>query len=169
MRQNAAVSPVIGAILMLVLTIIIAAIASSFAGGLMETKSKPPAVTLEAEYFISGNLSLVHIAGEPIPLSQISLRLTPSQTFGIDAARHSRTIDKTMFQNEKGFWDEEITVMQVGERHWISSTDIATALDSSESDPKYRVKSDDSVGKTFYLEVYYDRTLIAKLEVLIRA
>jgi FlaG/FlaF family flagellin (archaellin) len=168
MKQNTAVSPVIGAILMIVLTVIIAAIASSFAGGMMETKTKPPSVTLEAEFSVSGNLSLVHIAGDPIALSQVSLQLTPSQTFGIDAAGHSRTIDKKTFQNDDGFWNEEVTVMRVGERHWIAKEKVEAALDSSETDQKYKVKDDNSAGKTFYLEVYYDRSLIAKPEVLIR-
>jgi FlaG/FlaF family flagellin (archaellin) len=167
MKEDAAVSPVIGAILMIVLTIIIAAIASSFAGGMVETKSKLPIVTLEAEYFIDGDLSLTHIAGDPIPLSQISLQLTPSQTFDADGARHSRVIDKRKFQDANGKNWGEITVMQVGDRHRIVNADLSV-LDLGVTDPKYQVTVPESRGNTFYLEIYYDRSLIAKPEVLIR-
>jgi FlaG/FlaF family flagellin (archaellin) len=167
MKKDAAVSPVIGAILMIVLTIIIAAVASSFAGGMVETKSKLPIVTLEAEYFIDGDLSLTHIAGDSIPLSQISLQLTPSQTFDADAARYSRAIDKTNVQDANGKNWGEIAVMQVGDRHRIANANLGV-LDDGVVNTNYQVTVPASRGKTFYLEVYYDRSLIAKPEVLIR-
>ena len=167
MKQDAAVSPVIGSILMIVLTLIVAGIASSLAGGLVETKGKPPFVTLEAEYSLSGDLSLIHIAGDPVPLSQISLRLTPSKTFGIDAIKHSRALDKTKFQNIDGDKWGNITIMQVGDRHFIPYAE-RSVLDAGETNPAYQVLSSD-VGQTFYLEVYYENNLIAKPEVLIRS
>lgn len=48
-KENA-VSPVVGVMLMLVVTIIIAALVSSFAGGLGTTTEKTPLVTFTAEY-----------------------------------------------------------------------------------------------------------------------
>ena len=42
-----AVSPVIGVLLMLTLTLIITAIANSYDGGLIETEPKAPSVTLQ--------------------------------------------------------------------------------------------------------------------------
>ncbi|MDD1728304.1 MAG: type IV pilin N-terminal domain-containing protein [Methanospirillum sp.] len=45
--HDEAVSPVIGVLLMLTLTLIIAAIVNSYAGGLMETESKAPSVTMQ--------------------------------------------------------------------------------------------------------------------------
>mgnify|MGYP001347233512 CR=1 FL=1 len=49
---NDAVSPVIGVLLMLVVTIIIAAIVSAFAGGLSSDESKAPQASLEARVLI---------------------------------------------------------------------------------------------------------------------
>lgn len=168
MKSDAAVSPVIGAILMIVLTLIVAAVVSSFAGGLVETKGKCPVMRLEAEFQQTEGLFLTHLAGDPMPLSQISLRLTPSQTFGSDAIKHSRKVEKTYFQDRNGKKWGEITVMQVGDRHVIPNTDIILALDDG-VDLAYQVAVPASAGKTFYLEIYYENTLIAKPEVLIKA
>jgi FlaG/FlaF family flagellin (archaellin) len=168
MDRNATVSPVIGSILMIVLTLIVAAIVGSFTGGIVETKGKLPSVRLEVEFSQTGNLSMVHTAGDPIPLSQISLQLTPSQTFGSDAIKHSRTIDKTKFQDKMGVPWGDIAVMQVGDRHHIAQVDIAV-LDAGETDVHYKVTDSTNIGRTFYLEIYYENTLIAKPEVLIKA
>ena len=52
--QESAVSPVVGVLLMLTLTLIIAAIVNSYAGGLMETETKAPTVTLQVKYYQDG-------------------------------------------------------------------------------------------------------------------
>ena len=50
MDNDAEVPPVIGSILMIVLALIVASTSSSFAGGMVEIKDKPPSVTLGTEY-----------------------------------------------------------------------------------------------------------------------
>lgn len=52
-RENA-VSPVIGVLLMLVVTIIIAAVVSGFVGGIVTTDSKAPQMSMDAEIINSG-------------------------------------------------------------------------------------------------------------------
>ena len=59
MATDSGVSPVIGVLLMLTLTLIIAAIVNSFAGGLMDTKEKLPSATLQASFYQS------HLGGCP--------------------------------------------------------------------------------------------------------
>lgn len=54
--RDAAVSPVIGVMLMLVVTIIIAALVSSFAGGLGTTKDAMPTVTFDADLSVADGL-----------------------------------------------------------------------------------------------------------------
>jgi archaeal type IV pilus assembly protein PilA len=54
-RIDSAVSPVIGVLLMLVVTIIIAAVVSGFAGGLAAGQSKPPVATLDVQIHASEN------------------------------------------------------------------------------------------------------------------
>ncbi|OPX69503.1 MAG: hypothetical protein A4E37_00353 [Methanoregulaceae archaeon PtaB.Bin056] len=52
--RESAVSPVVGVMLMLVVTIIIAAVVSAFAGGLSSDQSKTPQVSLKASTVIEG-------------------------------------------------------------------------------------------------------------------
>jgi len=57
-KQNEhAVSPVVGVMLMLVVTIIIAAVVSAFAGGLAAGKEKAPQVSLETHIKLTGGMS----------------------------------------------------------------------------------------------------------------
>ncbi len=56
--RDAAVSPVIGVMLMLVVTIIIAAVVSSFAGGLGTTKDATPTVTFKADLSVADGLTI---------------------------------------------------------------------------------------------------------------
>ncbi len=55
LQHNEAVSPVVGVMLMLVVTIIIAAVVSGFAGGLASTQQKAPAASFECRISNSGS------------------------------------------------------------------------------------------------------------------
>ena len=68
MRDDA-VSPVIGVMLMLTITIIIAAVLMAFAGGMADTKPATPSVDLSAEFVKSGSdivLLLSHDGGDAL-------------------------------------------------------------------------------------------------------
>lgn len=68
--KESAVSPVIGIMLMLIVTVILAAIISGYVGGMSETKSKPPQLILQTD-LVKGdcvNVSMNVISGgEGIP------------------------------------------------------------------------------------------------------
>jgi len=81
MNADSAVSPVIGVLLMLVVTIIIAAVVSGFAGGIVAGQSKPPVATLDVQITALGNyggmgsygsgyytqgMVIKHLSGDPI-------------------------------------------------------------------------------------------------------
>jgi FlaG/FlaF family flagellin (archaellin) len=79
MKQNKrsvhehAVSPVVGVMLMLVVTIIIAAVVSAFSGGLTAGKEKAPQASLETHIQLNGGMSgtdpsmiIKHLGGDPI-------------------------------------------------------------------------------------------------------
>lgn len=75
MKQDDAVSPVIGVMLMLVVTIIIAALVSAFAGGLATTNEAPPTVTFDVD-FSKGTGMLITCTGSSgaiLKTSDISL------------------------------------------------------------------------------------------------
>ena len=67
--KDDAVSPVIGVMLMLSITIIIAAVLMAFAGGMADTKPSTPSVDLSAEFVKSGEdivLRLSHNGGDTL-------------------------------------------------------------------------------------------------------
>ena len=74
--KDDAVSPVIGVMLMLSITIIIAAILMAFAGGMADTKPATPSVDLSAEFVKSGEgivLRLSHNGGDALNPKDIKL------------------------------------------------------------------------------------------------
>ncbi|MFA5294816.1 MAG: type IV pilin N-terminal domain-containing protein [Methanoregulaceae archaeon] len=80
-RKEDAVSPVVGVMLMLVVTIIIAAIVSGFAGGLAGGTEKAPqaAIDVKIEYGDAGMgsmewvMSFEHLGGDPILTKDLAL------------------------------------------------------------------------------------------------
>jgi archaeal type IV pilus assembly protein PilA len=77
-NQDSAVSPVVGVMLMLVVTIIIAAVVSAFAGGLGGSQTKTPQATIVAdEFHVGGTYDLTNQTtgfgkGVPAPLTPSS-------------------------------------------------------------------------------------------------
>lgn len=73
-RKDDAVSPVIGVMLMLVVTIIIAAVITGFATDLSKDSEKTPTAFFEAQY-ADDKFTLKHKGGDPIPLKDLQLVL----------------------------------------------------------------------------------------------
>lgn len=76
--KEQAVSPVIGIMLMLIITVILAAIISGYVGGMSETKSKPPQLVLQTDAWKSSsnliNVSMSVIsAGDGIPTRDLKI------------------------------------------------------------------------------------------------
>jgi archaeal type IV pilus assembly protein PilA len=105
MKNESAVSPVVGIMLMLVVTIIIAAIVSAFAGGAVSGTSKVPQATIQGTYSQSTGMTISHTGGDAIPLSTTKVLVRPSSSFGADAARYSWTVNKSyIFANATQTW-----------------------------------------------------------------
>lgn len=77
-----AVSPVVGVMLMLVVTIIIAAVVSAFSGGLVKSTDKAPQLTISGEYSISEGLSISHDGGDPVGTRTTFINLLNGKSFG---------------------------------------------------------------------------------------
>lgn len=77
--QEHAVSPVVGVMLMLVVTIIIAAVVSAFAGGMATGKEKAPQVSLETHIQLTTGMAgapsiiIKHMGGDPINTKNIKI------------------------------------------------------------------------------------------------
>jgi FlaG/FlaF family flagellin (archaellin) len=171
MEKNNAVSPVIGVLLMLTLTLIIAAIVNSYAGGLVETENKAPAATLQVSYhqeLTENALEIRHISGDSIPTSSVKLMIRPSETFGNGATTQLTPIDKSYITNISDSsltWDSGISVFRPGDIAGISRDHLNSMQGSVQQ--QYWLANSSNAGKTFFLEMYYQKSLISKNEVLI--
>jgi archaeal type IV pilus assembly protein PilA len=170
-QKNTAVSPVIGVLLMLTLTLIIAAIVNSYAGGLINTEPKAPSATIQVTYSQTNGMEIRHVSGDPIPTSIIKLMVVPSETFGRNASRYSSEINKSYITNDiaNQTWNGIITSMRPGDVFHISKQNLSYL--QNVEDKNYWFNSSppdiDNRGKTFFFEVIYKNTMISRCEVLI--
>ena len=81
-NSDEAVSPVIGILLMLVVTIIIAAVVSGFAGSLVQGQAKVPQAQISGKLSVSDGFSFKHNGGDPLTTSKINVIIRDSDQFG---------------------------------------------------------------------------------------
>ena len=79
-RYRKGVSPVVGVMLMLVVTVILAAVVNSFAGGLAGTQEKAPAAAFETTIYKSPSpylgcqmVEIKYLSGEPLDTSKLKI------------------------------------------------------------------------------------------------
>jgi flagellin-like protein len=82
MKKDNAVSPVIGVLLMLVVTIIIAAVVAAFTGGLTGETKKSPQIALSADYSQTGGLKIFHDGGDNVLTPSTKIFVGPTADFG---------------------------------------------------------------------------------------
>jgi len=73
-KDRKGVSPVVGVMLMLVATVILAAVVSSFAGSLSSEETKAPQLAISAEAKYKDSIIVHHESGDPIYLGSIEVR-----------------------------------------------------------------------------------------------
>jgi len=76
---DSAVSPVIGIMLMLIITVVLAAIISGYVGGMSDTKSRPPQLVMQTEVTKGNSVNVsmnIISAGEGIPTRDLKLITT---------------------------------------------------------------------------------------------
>ena len=69
-----AVSPVVGVMLMLVVTLIIAGVVSAFGGGLVSTTSATPQASISSSLTFNDVLKVQHNGGESIPTTSMDIK-----------------------------------------------------------------------------------------------
>ena len=105
MKQHTdnAVSPVVGVMLMLVVTIIIAAVVSGFSGGLVKTQTKVPQATITSTFSVTSGLAITHAGGDPIPTSGIIIQTEDGPSFGPNLEAVSiNAINMSLLTNSAG-------------------------------------------------------------------
>lgn len=92
MKSSDAVSPVVGVMLMLVVTVIIAAVVSAFSGGLVGDQSKVPQATIKGTFSITDGMQILHLGGDPLPMHQLVFTIWDGPTFGPDVEKVTRQV-----------------------------------------------------------------------------
>ena len=129
--KDDAVSPVIGVMLMLSITIIIAAVLMAFAGGMADTKPATPSVDLSAEFVKSGEgivLRLSHNGGDA--LNPKDIRVTAYVT--TETASGEQLIIKDIIGDDNA-WNagESITLDAEKTKSLLGLTDVTEAAEKS--------------------------------------
>jgi len=106
-KNDSAVSPVIGVMLMLVVVIIIAAVVSGFAGGLVSGTKKTPQATISAQFSQTDGMEIFHNGGDPLNVQEITLVVKPTGSFG---------------NYEHLSWIVNKSVIHSGGKDWVNSS-----------------------------------------------
>ncbi|MBQ3717840.1 MAG: type IV pilin N-terminal domain-containing protein [Methanomicrobium sp.] len=184
--NNEAVSPVVGVMLMLVVTIIVAAVVSAFAGGLTESTSKAPQVSLKATYSQTDGLAISHQGGDTIGTIDTVVIARLSDTFG-DASHMAWTLNASTIVCKRGSTVGTSFNSSTKEGAWLTNGGMSGVKsfapgDNAYIEPPYHTNElmqpgagrvykfddPDNIGKTFWLE-FADKSgkTFAKTEVKI--
>ena len=131
-----AVSPVVGVMLMLVVTIIIAAVVSGFAGGVMDSQGVAPQATIKGSYSIADGLTLRHTGGDPLPMHDINIIMWDGPTFGEDVEIISKqVVNMSLFRTaeKEQIYDESdgtyaVTSLKAGDALYIDRNNCTPDL-----------------------------------------
>lgn len=179
-RNEDAVSPVVGVMLMLVVVIIIAAIVSAFAGGAVSGVKKAPQATVAGKFSISNGFEIAHSGGDTIALQNARFVIRDGATFGSDLEQKTADIlNMSIMQNTRtgnfildnnGGYAE--TAFIPGDTLLISGANTTCGslqpIVNSTGSTNLCLNNATNVGKTFWLELS-DKSgnLISRSEVTI--
>lgn len=178
-----AVSLVIGVMLMLVVTIIIAAVVSAFAGGLGTSQTNAPQATVTASYSQSEGMTIYHNGGDTLSGGEFKILLTPSKNWDIVGDQYTNVIDQSLISNGNGtYWFLTGNVRTSGKRVVnrfapgdVAFIDVNNCLTEKllpnmmQGNSNYGINQSKYIGLSFFLKfVTTDGKQIAITEVPIR-
>ncbi len=175
-QQETGVSPVIGVMLMLVVTIIIAAVVSAFSGGLTSGTQKAPQANIQATYSQSGGLTIQHLGGDPIGMRTVNILMRPSQSWGSDY--QSATVNKSLVFNpitgqqllkSSGVYGTDMAVLKPGDIWYISAANCEgpTLFGTGYSSYTW-LNTSVNLGRTYVVELHdMNGGMVAKSEFVI--
>jgi len=175
-QRDDAVSPVVGVMLMLVVTVIIAAVVSAFAGGMGSGTEKLQQVQIRATYSQADGMTIEHLGGDAIATISTNVIIRPSKTFG--NAEHMRwVVNKTSITDADGNpWLAASGVTSAkafrpGETHYILPPYHSSTFLQPGASPTYQFDNTDKdqVGRTFFVEFVDDAgRVFGRTEVVIK-
>jgi FlaG/FlaF family flagellin (archaellin) len=180
-RRDDAVSPVVGIMLMLVVTIIIAAVVSGFAGGLASGTDKGPQASISASFSQVSGLVMTHTGGDNLLTTDLQVIIRKSDEFGSAQAAIKpiiveksaiRTIDGVYWVGENGILNATSLSWQPGDSMFVVHDDLEAsgiATNDYGGDITSSVMNEDNIGKTIKLEIYTkDGKMIASTSMVVR-
>jgi len=157
-KNEQAVSPVVGVMLMLVVTIIIAALVSAFSGGAVSGNEKAPQAMIQATYSQTYGMIISHSGGEAIPVASTKVIVKPSRAFGEDASRYSWSVNKSrIFANTSQTWATSRAFV-AGDTVSISAANLSYVqqrpdlITSDANDPLLGFANPNNLGLSFELQ-----------------
>ena len=191
-KKEDAVSPIVGVMLMLVATIIVAAIVAAFAGGLAAETDASPNIIISGTYSQTDGLLLKHLSGDSV--SGVDIYVRPDQGFSTSYYKLSWKAGEIA---ENDVWNagdiKEIAAKDIQKEtdgapnSYYSSTTTPYLDISKNSDGYYKSTNHDgqsnvfgfnfkgneekstAVGKTMIVELHKDGRIIASTPVKIMA
>jgi len=151
-HKESAVSPVVGVMLMLVVTIIIAAVVSAFAGSTAQTTKQAPQAVIQGTLYVNGSspnnlIVLTHKGGDELATAKVQILIKKGDEFtmwGSQLSSGSNVLNKSLIYNSAG-------------TYWMNSTNGGTDINVWRSgEVMYYATSGYSssdVGKSLILEV----------------
>lgn len=167
-RKDDAVSPVIGVMLMLVVTLIIAAVVSGFAGGLAEGTDKGPQASIAASFSQSTGLVMTHTGGDNLLTTDVQVMIRKSDEFGqgqsvinLIVVNKSciQTVDGKKWIDDNGKLNADALSWQPGDSMFVVHDDIdESGIAQYKWDgvtiQQQSITVEDHIGKTITLELY---------------
>ena len=193
-KKEDAVSPIVGVMLMLVATIIVAAIVAAFAGGLAAETDASPNIIISGTYSQTDGLVLKHLSGDSV--SGVGIYVRPDQGFSTSYYKLSWKAGEIA---ENDVWNagdiKEIAAKDIQKEtdgapdsYYYSKTQYESYGISYDSGTQYykstnhdgqsdvfgfnfkgNAKKSTAVGKTMIVELHKDGRIIASTPVKIMA
>ena len=164
-KKEDAVSPIVGVMLMLVATIIVAAIVAAFAGGLAAETDASPNIIISGTYSQTDGLVLKHLSGDSV--SGVGIYVRPDQGFSTSYYKLSWKVGEIA---ENDVWNagdiKEIAAENI-QPETNGAPNSGTNHDGSSS--SYGFNNQKSIGKTMIVELHKDGRIIASTPVKIMA
>jgi archaeal type IV pilus assembly protein PilA len=182
-HDERAVSPVVGVMLMLVVTIIIAAVVSAFSGGIVSSQAKAPQATIQATYSQSGGMTIYHNGGDTLGVGEFKILLTPAKNWVTAADKYTNVIDQSLISNGNGtYWYTSGNVAGSGKKvvgrfgpgdvAFIDAKNCSTQIllpNMQQGSQNYGINNTAQLGASFFLKlVTNDGKQIAITEVPIQ-
>ncbi|EHQ36386.1 type IV pilin N-terminal domain-containing protein [Methanoplanus limicola] len=180
-KNEEAVSPVVGVMLMLVVTIIIAAVVSAYAGGIGSTQQMAPQAAIAVEYSVADGMTMYHNGGDTLTVGEFRILLTPSSNYGsIESQSYVTEISPLLITDGEGneWYDykggREIGRFAPGDIALISTENCYTHeltpnmvyIDRKGSTTNSGINQTKCIGSTFFLDfVTKEGQKIARVEV----